>query len=959
MSGLSRNGIFAVLLSLSSAVPTMAQAAGAIAGTVTDTSGAVVPGANVTLTNPQGSLGGNQTTVTNDRGGYAFIQLVPGTYVIKVDVQGFQPAEVQGIVVNTDTTARADIKLQVGAVQGEVTVTAATQMLDTASVQKITDLGNTELRELPNREDAWSAVKFLPGTMMAGSAQGSLQIDVGGNQGFQQSYLTARGTGENKYTINGADVTAPYTLAAEFYLDPTSYQEMEVRLGSADAEYTAGGTTINVVSRTGTDQLHGGLGSQGSTLGKYLATASNFTSQTRSNLLASVPASVLAANPDLKPTNSINQFTDFDAWIAGPIIKDKLWYAGTWHDQRLDYYQLGAYLLNGTEMMNDNVLINTTANLSYQINKWSQFTFFNNLQYKLQGHQGTGLGDDLARNYKIKWPNVYQWKYIATLGAHFAMDIMYSRWRTRDIIGKEPDVPVGAIPDIDSVLGTQTNAETVYNNLGHNRDVVRASGTYLRARHTLRFGLDFNHSFQQTKFWATSNIDANFVNGVANSVTTTTLPVTTSPAVNAPDISDQGLRYGTDLGLYIQDKYNVTRHLTLQLGLRYERNTEGQDHWCIAATQFFSGKCYPGLTGLPSPQNFLPRLGAIYDLKGDGKTALKFGFAEFDSPMLYNLASDELSITTYPSNSRTWTDLNHDGIPEVNELGPDPGYSVPAISTSPFTGNIKFPRTYEWTGGVQQQLPGQFVASATYVIRLGRDNIGTENSSIPTSAYTPETVTEAVTGKVVTVWLRDPSYAAAPTTNVSFNTPRLNTQYRGLELVLNRRMNRHFTLLAGATFQRVELHSSGGDLNNPTNRVFDGGTPIWNIPWSYRFSGVYQAPFGLMFSATFQADRGQGELTTVLVTNATIKFNPGQSATQVVNVAKNAVILPNLVQLDLSVEKRFRLTERLTFSPRVNIYNALNNATVGTWIGQLGSTYHRDTSIQIGRMFKFGGVFQF
>ena len=129
--------------------------------------------------------------------------------------------------------------------------------------------------------------------------------------------------------------------------------------------------------------------------------------------------------------------------------------------------------------------------------------------------------------------------------------------------------------------------------------------------------------------------------------------------------------------------------------------------------------------------------------------------------------------------------------------------------------------------------------------------------------------------------------------------------------------------------------------------MFDGGTPIWNIPWSYRFSGVYQAPFGLMFSATFQADRGQGELTTVLVTNATIKFNPGQSATQVVNVAKNAVILPNLVQLDLSVEKRFRLTERLTLSPRVNIYNALNNATVGTWIGQLGSTYHRDTSIQM------------
>ena len=84
------------------AAPAAAQGVGAIGGTVTDASGAVLPGVTVTLSNPRGTIGGNQETVTDARGAFQFIRLVPGTYTVKADLAGFRPAVQENVVVNAD-----------------------------------------------------------------------------------------------------------------------------------------------------------------------------------------------------------------------------------------------------------------------------------------------------------------------------------------------------------------------------------------------------------------------------------------------------------------------------------------------------------------------------------------------------------------------------------------------------------------------------------------------------------------------------------------------------------------------------------------------------------------------------------------------------------------------------------------------------------------------------------------
>ena len=106
--------IAAALVSLSTSSIVLAQGSvGAIGGIAIDLSGAVLPGVTVILSNP-GTIGGNQTTVTDARGAYQFTRLVPGTYAVRATLPGFRTALQQNVVVNSDVTARVDVKLEIG-----------------------------------------------------------------------------------------------------------------------------------------------------------------------------------------------------------------------------------------------------------------------------------------------------------------------------------------------------------------------------------------------------------------------------------------------------------------------------------------------------------------------------------------------------------------------------------------------------------------------------------------------------------------------------------------------------------------------------------------------------------------------------------------------------------------------------------------------------------------------------
>lgn len=186
--GILLRGLFLIAASsLALSLPAWAQGVGGIGGTVMDSSGAVLPGVTVTLSSTQGTLGGNREAVSDQRGNYQFVRVVPGTYSVRGQMQGFRTVEQRNIVVNADAMARADLTLPLGQLEEGIVVSGEAPLLDTTSAMKQTVLSQEILQALPNRIDVWSITRVIPSVVAS-------KVDVGGSESFQQSGITVHGT---------------------------------------------------------------------------------------------------------------------------------------------------------------------------------------------------------------------------------------------------------------------------------------------------------------------------------------------------------------------------------------------------------------------------------------------------------------------------------------------------------------------------------------------------------------------------------------------------------------------------------------------------------------------------------------------------------------------------------------------------------------------------------------------
>jgi hypothetical protein len=453
-----RHVALGLLLWAFSLVPAGAQGVGAIAGTVTDTSDAVMPGVTVALSSSQGTLGANQQTQTDERGAYQFLRLVPGTYIVKAELQGFRPAEQRNIIVNADGTSRADLKLQIGTLAEGVTVTGEAPLLDTTSALKQTVIPVEVLRSLPNRFDMWSAARINPVIVMS-------QVDVGGSSAFLQSGPTVRGSNnENGYAIDGMDISniEGNGSGTAFFLDPFAFQEMNLQLGAAGmASRDRGGLVFNMITRTGTNQFHGGVQYAGSG-GKL--NADNLSSALRTQLLASVPAIVLAANPNFQPESRIDDISDSGGWLAGPIVRDKLWFSASAKYDILNQYIIGSYNPNGGQVLEDNIKWTLAEKVAWQVTRSAQLSYFNNLQYRRVGHRpisGT-FSDSNSRALNYKYPNFHQVKFTTPWRSNMVFDASWARLRYDDLWSPQPEVAPNTVSRYETTTDGYTNAQPTY-----------------------------------------------------------------------------------------------------------------------------------------------------------------------------------------------------------------------------------------------------------------------------------------------------------------------------------------------------------------------------------------------------------------------------------------------------------------------------------------------------------------
>jgi hypothetical protein len=230
-----------------------AGATGSILGTVTDATGAVIPGAKVTVTNTGTGVAFNATT--SSAGDYLAPSLQVGTYSVSATAKGFQKSVTTGFVLSVDQKIRVNLVLQAGAVTSTVTVSAQAIALDTDSEALSQLVSTRDVEQLPlNGRNFMQLLLVTPGAVTVGGEQGTMRQ----GEGNAVSINGGRPEGNN-YTLDGLDNTDPALVTPAVILSQDAIDEFKVQGGDYSAEFGYSASQINIVSKGGTNDLHGAI----------------------------------------------------------------------------------------------------------------------------------------------------------------------------------------------------------------------------------------------------------------------------------------------------------------------------------------------------------------------------------------------------------------------------------------------------------------------------------------------------------------------------------------------------------------------------------------------------------------------------------------------------------------------------------------------------------------------------
>ncbi|MDE3167562.1 MAG: carboxypeptidase regulatory-like domain-containing protein, partial [Acidobacteriota bacterium] len=228
---------------------------GSVVGTVTDPSGAIIPGAAVTLA---GTATGVERSATADEGGrYSFVNVLPGNYTLKITAKGFRSFAATGFDVSPNTVQRVDAKLEVGQISEQVTVEATAAALQTEKSDTHSEINSKSIESMPigGYRNYETLINLVPGATPA-----SLQNSITDTPGRAlRTNINGGNANTNITRIDGAtsvNVWLPHHVG---YVTPEEdIAVVNVTTGAADAEQgMAGSSAITVVTKSGTNELHG------------------------------------------------------------------------------------------------------------------------------------------------------------------------------------------------------------------------------------------------------------------------------------------------------------------------------------------------------------------------------------------------------------------------------------------------------------------------------------------------------------------------------------------------------------------------------------------------------------------------------------------------------------------------------------------------------------------------------
>jgi hypothetical protein len=604
----------ALALSLGFVPGLWAQAStGNIYGTVADASGAPIPGATVAIS---GATMGGRSSQTGTNGEFRFLNLDPGTYKLTVTMSGFATVN-REVVVTTGQNVNLNFGLKVATHAEEVTVTAETPVVDTKRVGTATTMTKEELAQTPQSRDPWAVLKTVPGVLVD-------RVNVAGNESGQQSGFSSKGSlpSDTQWNLDGVVITDFNSNgASSSYYDFDAFEEINVTTGGGDLKVATGGIGINFVTKRGTNAFHGSLRGF---LANHELQSSNLPEELQGNPLFA----------DANNANHTDQIFDWGGDLGGPIVKDKLWFWGSYGKNDIRIVRLN-------QTKDKTILKNWNAKLNWQAssNDMVSLFWFNGGKIKLgrspgqatneadtflwnQGNfyptDGCGISCGLHGLWKAEWNHTFSPNFF--LNAKYA----YYGWG----YGFDPrggtDKEGGVDNNLDQAFGSYFTA--TYRKPWH---MVNIDGNYFKTamggQHELKFGFSYRHNPART----TTTYSGNQIYAVMQ------------PTRGVAQVTRQrNVRFTENVWSgYLGDSFTKGR-VTANLGVRYDHQYSFNEASTATANPAFPNLlpdlAYDGSGPTITWKDFSPRASVDIALDESHKTILRASYARYAGQLFPN-----------------------------------------------------------------------------------------------------------------------------------------------------------------------------------------------------------------------------------------------------------------------------------------------------------------------------------
>jgi hypothetical protein len=591
----------------------------------------------------------------------------------------------------------------------------------------------------------------------------------------------------------------------------------------------------------------------------------------------------------------VNRIEDFDGTLGGPIIKDKLWFLLGGRKQLSFVQAAGSFYLNGQPGIERSYIYTGDIRFTYQLNSKNKFSGMWIRDWKTKENDVvTGAGgfsdinplvsslERMPKMYYIfqsRWTGTLTPKLILQSGISFTkLDYNINYHSGVQQVPFTPEWFAGAA-ELDVSRLTRSIAGSVNTFAKYERWVWNATGAYITGSHQIKFGVSDDWGINYLNNIANGDAYYQYSNGVPLQIT----------SYNTPTY--QQFRVKADLGLYAVDTWHYKR-LAITGGIRWEYLNNYIEKQSAPAGRFVGARSFPQIDcgtvkGLSCFKNWSPRLGVIYDVFGNHKTAIKAGFGKYNSPVVTSnlnafnpmyTASQTIQWVNHPTTACETDGRTPGCIPAGNGFGdqnigtnPNPRFGL----LNNITQDPNFHREYQWeySASIQQQVMHGVTANFSWFRTSDYQQPMIINYAIPRSAYTPFQITNPLDGTPLTVYNLQPSYFGLVPQLYETNAPQSlrRNVYNGFETAVTGRLPHGAFVFGGWTFENqtdracdVTTLSSGNALNDPnslrfcdqTGSLFQDLGKLSGVPWRSEFKLQTNVPikWGIEVNASLYSD---------------------------------------------------------------------------------------------------------